>query len=68
MWDNILLADKSGAYGLTTGVMKAMADTERLVLDSNWSRSGLLGHLRDTRGTCLLSYEEMDPFFSNVLK
>lgn len=63
-----LLSDKSGAFGLGCSILKEMEEAEKIIVDNNWSRNGLLTHLASQDGHCLLAYEEMDAFFATVVK
>lgn len=55
---------------ITHAVLKKLdfEDADGIMLDSNFTRNGLLGHLATNRDRCLLAYEEMDSFFMNIVK
>ena len=59
-------ADKSGAFRLSLNPLSQVESD--CSLRGNWSRAGLMAHLIENRGSCLLCYEEMDSFFTNICK
>ena len=61
-------ADKSGAFDLAQQVIKKVDGAKDILVDSNWSRSGLLSHIQRSNGHCLMAYEEMDTFFAYVVR
>lgn len=48
--------------------LREIDDCDDIMLDSNWTRSGLMGHLATNCGSCLLAYEEIDAFFAGIIK
>ena len=68
--DVFLIAGKSEAYRQTVQKIFTMSDEQArgCLVQSHWTRSGLLAHLQAHEGRCLIGYEEMDGFFSSVVR
>lgn len=50
---------------MSTAIVKRLEDEKisGAILQSMWSRNGLLASIEETNGRALIAYEEMDVFF-----